>query len=128
CQYQDEEKTLIALTALYDLEDDLHVSVTAAFDVETGELDPESIEVATLRGPEPLIATMGRMLALSFAGEEDDDSEPTDSAGYYPDGEVDGEVTISSASPLTGTIAMSGLLNEETGAELSLTASFRCTP
>ncbi|HEU4850388.1 MAG TPA: hypothetical protein VFS93_08260, partial [Terrimesophilobacter sp.] len=127
CQYQDDEKTTVAITALYDFEDDLHVSVDAAFDTGTGELDPESIEVATLHGPEPLIVTMGRMLKMSFAGDEEG-FEAGLSAGYYPGDDIDGEATISSPDPLTGTITLSGLVNEETGANLSLVAGFRCTP
>jgi hypothetical protein len=127
CQYQDLEHTTIGLTALYDL-DELHLSVSASFEAASGEVDPESIEVAVQHGTEPMLAMMARLIGASLSGDDVDESEMGDWASYYPGDDGDGEVALSSQDPLTGTITLSGLVNEDTGAQLSLTTGFRCMP
>src|SRR5690606_15829019 len=127
CLYQDLETTTIALTGLYDLED-LHLMVSVAFVADTGEVDPESIEVGLQHGTESTLATLGRLTGAGLSGEEDfDESEMLAAGSYNPGDDVDAEVTLSSQDPLTGTITVSGLVNDTTGAELSLTTGFRCT-
>jgi hypothetical protein len=128
CLYQDLETTTIALTGLYDLED-LHLMVSVAFVADTGEVDPESIEVGLQHGTESTLATLGRLTGAGLSGEEDfDESEMIASGSYHPGDDVDAEVALSSQDPLTGTIAVSGLVNDATGTELSVTTGFRCTP
>ncbi len=128
CLYQDLESTTIALTALYDL-DDLHVLVSASFVADTGEVDPESIEVGVQHGAESMLATLGRLTGAGLSGEDDvDEPEMIVSGSYHPGDGVDAEVALSAQDPVTGTLAVSGLVNDATGAELSLTSGFRCTP
>lgn len=128
CQYQDLEATTIALTGLYDLED-LHLMVSAAFVADTGEVDSGSIEVGLQHGTESMLAALGRLIGAGLSGEENfDETEMIVPGSYYPGDDVDAEVVLSSQDPLTGTITVSGLVNDVTGTELSLTAGFRCTP
>lgn len=128
CLYQDLEATTIALTGLYDL-DDLHLMVSAAFAADTGEVDPESIEVGLQHGTESTLTTLGRLTGAGLSGEDDfDEPEMIVSGSYHPGDDTDAEVTLSAQEPVTGTLAVSGLVNDATGAELSLTTGFRCVP
>lgn len=129
CQQTDIDAHQAGITGFYDATDGVHLALSLNLSTTIGKQnldDVGDLEVSVAHGDQSMLATMGGLLAASLSGADEEDSVPT-GAGYIPGDDFTGSIAVTSLTPLTGTINLTGLIDNETGAPLNVVAGFRCT-
>lgn len=129
CQHTDMGSHQAAISGFYDVTDGVHLALTFSLSATLGTQsleNTEELEVSVMHGDESMLTTMGGLLAASLAGADEEDSGST-GVGYIPGDDFSGSIAVTSLKPLTGTLNLTGLIDNETGEPLDVVAGFSCT-
>jgi hypothetical protein len=134
CAPQGDKEKSVSFAGFYDDPGPVHVMVQLTLRGVKGtqQIDADGdTEVGVMHGGTSALDAFGTLMAAAMSADQSDDQQLEEQGaalgtGYHSGDGFSGTATLTSTSPLKGTLHLNGLVDDDGAKTLSLTAGFAC--